>query len=244
MRLQGRVCVITGGAGGIGSGIAARFAAEGARVVIADRDRAKGEAAAGPLGALAVAADVTRPDDADRLIERVLQAHGRVDVIVNCAGIGNVGSVFETTPAAWDETLSVNLTGVFLVSRRAAIEMAKARAGKIVSIASITGIVGYAGRVAYCVSKAGVVMLTKAMALDCAPYNIQVNCISPGVVRTPMTEAALSDPAFLAEKLADIPLGRLGRPEDMAAAAVFLASPESDYITGHTLVVDGGMSVD
>jgi NAD(P)-dependent dehydrogenase (short-subunit alcohol dehydrogenase family) len=244
MRLNDRVSIIAGGAGGIGSSIAERFAAEGARVVIADRDEAGAAAVAARVGGTAIAMDVTRPDSVDALIERLLQAHGRIDAVVNCAGIGTLGSVFDTTPALWDETMATNLTGVFLLARRAAIEMAKVRRGKIVNVASITGIVGYAGRVAYCVSKAGVVMLTKAMALDCAPFNVQVNAICPGVVRTPMTEAALSDPAFLAQKLADVPLGRLGRPEDMAAAAAYLASDDSDFVTGHALVVDGGMSVD
>jgi meso-butanediol dehydrogenase / (S,S)-butanediol dehydrogenase / diacetyl reductase len=244
MRLNGRVSVIAGGAGGIGSSIATRFANEGSHVIVADRDAAGAEAVATRIGGTPVTVDVTRTDSVDALVENVLQAHGRVDALVNCAGIGRVGSVFDTTPASWDETISVNLTAVFLLGRRIAIEMAKARSGKIINVASITGIVGYAGRVAYCVSKAGVVMLTKAMALDCAPFNVQVNAICPGVVRTPMTEAALSDPAFLTQKLADVPLGRLGKPEDMAAAAAYLASSDADFVTGHALIVDGGMSVD
>jgi NAD(P)-dependent dehydrogenase (short-subunit alcohol dehydrogenase family) len=244
MRLKDRVSIIAGGAGGIGSSIAERFAAEGAHVIVADRDDAGAAAVATRVGGVAVATDVTSAKSVDALVERVLRLHGRVDAVVNCAGIGRLGSVFDTTPASWDETMATNLTGVFLLARRAAIEMAKVRSGKIVNVASITGIVGYSGRVAYCVSKAGVVMLTKAMALDCAPFNVQVNALCPGVVRTPMTDAALSDPAFLAQKLADVPLGRLGKPEDMAAAAAYLASGDADFVTGHALVVDGGMSVD
>jgi NAD(P)-dependent dehydrogenase (short-subunit alcohol dehydrogenase family) len=244
MRLQDRISIVAGGAGGIGSSIAERFASEGARVIIADRDAGRANAVASRVGGLSVTTDITRPESVDALVETVLGAYGRLDAVVNCAGIGKIGSVFDTTPALWDETMAVNLTGVFLLGRRAAIEMARARSGKIINIASITGVVGYAGRVAYCVSKAGVVMLTKAMALDCAPFNVQVNAICPGVVRTPMTEDALSDPAFLAQKLADVPLGRLGRPEEMAAAAAYLASRDADFVTGHALVVDGGMSVD
>ncbi|MDQ7858450.1 MAG: SDR family oxidoreductase [Armatimonadota bacterium] len=244
MRLGDRVCIVTGGASGIGRGIAARFRAEGARVVVADLDAAGAEVAARELGGLAVPTDVRDADAADRLVRTTLEACGRVDVLVNSAGIGRLGSALETTPEAWGEVLAVNLTGTFLVSRRAAQEMVAARRGKIINIASVAGLVGYAGRVAYCVSKAGVVMLTKAMALDCAPYGVQVNAICPGVVRTPMTEAALADPAALGEKIARIPLGRLGRPEDIAAAAVYLASPDADFVTGHALVVDGGMSVD
>ncbi len=244
MRLKDRVSIIAGGAGGIGSSIAERFAAEGAHVIVADRDDAGAAAVATRVGGVAVATDVTSAESVDALVERVLRLHGRVDAVVNCAGIGRLGSVFDTTPASWDETMATNLTGVFLLARRAAIEMAKVRSGKIVNVASNTGIVGYSGRVAYCVSKAGVVMLTKAMALDCAPFNVQVNALCPGVVRTPMTDAALSDPAVLAQKLADVPLGRLGKPEDMAAAAAYLASGDADFVTGHALVVDGGMSVD
>jgi NAD(P)-dependent dehydrogenase (short-subunit alcohol dehydrogenase family) len=244
MRLSDRVCIVTGGASGIGRAIAARFCVEGARVAVADVDAAGAEAAARELDGLAVPTDVRDAAAVDRLVRATLETFGRVDVLVNSAGIGRLGSALETSPEAWDEVLAVNLTGTFLVSRRVAQEMVAARRGKIVNIASITGLVGYAGRVAYCVSKAGVVMLTKAMALDCAPYGVQVNAICPGVVRTPMTEATLADPAALAEKIAGIPLRRLGRPEDVAAAAVYLASADSDFVTGHALVVDGGMSVD
>jgi len=244
MRLKGQVCIVTGGASGIGRGIAVRFAAEGAQVLIADRDGAGAEAVAGLLHAIAVPADVTVAGDVDRVVRSAVDAWGRIDVLVNSAGIGRLGSLLETTDDDWHEMLSVNLTGVFLTSRRVAAEMVRARRGKIITIASVAGLVGYAGRVAYCVSKAGVVMLTRAMALDCAPANIQVNAICPGPVLTPMTQATLSDPTARAAKIAEIPLRRLGQPEDMAAAAVYLASSESDFVTGHALVVDGGMSVD
>jgi NAD(P)-dependent dehydrogenase (short-subunit alcohol dehydrogenase family) len=238
------VAVVTGGASGIGRGIAERFAAEGARLVIADRNAPAAQAEAARLGATAVPTDVTDGGAVDRLVRQVMAAHGRIDVLVNSAGIGRLGSLLETTDDDWDAVLAVNLTGVFRTSRRVAVEMTRARRGKIISIASVTGLVGYPGRVAYCVSKAGVVMLTRAMALDCAPYNVQVNCICPGPVLTPMTRAGLADPQALAEKIADIPLRRLGQVEDMAAAAVYLASGESDFVTGHALVVDGGMSID
>jgi NAD(P)-dependent dehydrogenase (short-subunit alcohol dehydrogenase family) len=163
---------------------------------------------------------------------------------VNCAGVGQLGSLLETTDEAWNQTIAVNLTGVFLTSRRVASAMAQAGRGKIISVASVAGLSGYAGSVAYCVSKAGVVMLTRAMALDCAPYNIQVNAICPGPVLTAMTEATLSDPVRQAAKIAQIPLRRLGTPADMAGAAVYLASGESDFVTGHALIVDGGMAAD
>jgi NAD(P)-dependent dehydrogenase (short-subunit alcohol dehydrogenase family) len=187
---------------------------------------------------------VTRTGDVERLVTEVLVACGRVDVLVNCAGVGKLGGLLETTDEDWHNTLAVNLTGVFLCSRAAARAMSRTREGRIMSIASVVGVVGFPGRVAYCASKAGVLALTKAMALDCAPFNVQVNAICPGPVLTPMTAARFSDPDTLAEKLLEIPLRRLGQPADIAGAAVFLASPDASWITGHALVVDGGMSVD
>jgi 3-oxoacyl-[acyl-carrier protein] reductase len=238
------VAIVTGAASGIGRSIAARFAADGARVIIADRNLTGAEAAASAIGAEAVHTDVTRPGEVDRLFAGVRAQFGRLDVVVNCAGIGKMGSLLETTDEEWNEVLAVNLTGVFLCSRGAARAMAEARRGKIINIASVVGVVGFPGRVAYCASKAGVLALTKAMALDCAPLNVQVNAICPGPVLTPMTAARFADPETLAAKLTEIPLRRLGQPADIAAAAAFLASPEADWITGHALVVDGGMSVD
>ena len=140
--------------------------------------------------------------------------------------------------------MNLNVRSIFLMSQAIGKHsMIPRRQGKIINIASIAGIVGYPGRAAYCVSKAGVVMLTKAMALDCAPH-VQVNAICPGPVRTPLTEAALSDPDARARKIAEVPAERLGLPEDMAGAAVYLASADADFVTGHALVVDGGMSID
>jgi NAD(P)-dependent dehydrogenase (short-subunit alcohol dehydrogenase family) len=244
MRLQDRVAVVTGGASGIGRAIAIRFAGEGARVVIADLNRDGAAAVAAEIGGLVVPTDVTSTDEVERLVTGVLAGHGRLDILVNGAGVGRMGGLLETTDDLWHSTLAVNLTGVFLCSRAAARAMRPARAGKIISIASVVGVVGFPGRVAYCASKAGLLGLTKAMALDCAPFNVQVNAICPGPVLTPMTAARFADPDALAEKLLEIPLRRLGQPGDIASAAVFLASAEADWITGHALVVDGGMSVD
>ena len=243
MRLRDQVCLVTGAASGIGRGIAQRFRAEGGRVIVADRNGPGVAAVARELDGFSVAVDVADSSSVDRMVRTALDAHGRIDVVVNSAGIGRLASALETTNEDWDEHLAINLTGTFFVCRRVAAEMTARRRGKIINIASIAGIVGYPGRAAYCVSKAGVVMLTKAMALDCAPH-VQVNAICPGPVRTPLTEAALSDPDARARKIAEVPAERLGLPEDMAGAAVYLASADADFVTGHALVVDGGMSID
>jgi NAD(P)-dependent dehydrogenase (short-subunit alcohol dehydrogenase family) len=244
MQPEDRVAIVTGGASGIGRSIAGRLATDGVRIVIADRDLTRAESAAAEIDGTAVHTDVTRAGEVERLVARVRDQFGHLDVMVNCAGIGKMGSLLEATDDDWHQTLAVNLTGVFLCSRAAAREMTAARRGKIISIASVVGVVGFPGRVAYCASKAGVLALTKAMALDCAPFNVQVNAICPGPVLTPMTAARFSDPDVLAAKLTEIPLGRMGRPADIASAAAFLASSEADWITGHALVVDGGMSID
>ena len=243
MRLRDQVCLVTGAASGIGRGIAQRFRAEGGRVIVADRNGPGVAAVARELDGFWVAVDVADSSSVDRMVRTALDAHGRIDVVVNSAGIGRLASALETTDEDWHEHLAINLTGTFFVCRRVAAEMTARRRGKIINIASIAGIVGYPGRAAYCVSKAGVVMLTKAMALDCAPH-VQVNAICPGPVRTPLTEAALSDPDARARKIAEVPAERLGLPEDMAGAAVYLASADADFVTGHALVVDGGMSID
>ena len=239
MRLRDQVCLVTGAASGIGRGIAQRFRAEGGRLVVADRNGPGVAAVARELDGFWVAVDVADSSSVDRMVRTALDAHGRIDVVVNSAGIGRLASALETTDEDWHEHLAINLTGTFFVCRRVAAEMTARRRGKIINIASIAGIVGYPGRAAYCVSKAGVVMLTKAMALDCAPH-VQVNAICPGPVRTPLTEAALSDPDARARKIAEVPAERLGLPEDMAGAAVYLASADADFVTGHALVVDGG----
>ena len=243
MRLRDRVCLVTGAASGIGRGIAQRFHTEGGRVIVADRNGPGVAAVARELDGFSVAVDVADSSSVDRMVRTALDAHGRIDVVVNSAGIGRLASALETTDEDWHEHLAINLTGTFFVCRRVAAEMTARRRGKIINIASIAGMVGYPGRAAYCVSKAGVVMLTKAMALDCAPH-VQVNAICPGPVRTPLTEAALSDPDARARKIAEVPAERLGLPEDMAGAAVYLASADADFVTGHALVVDGGMSID
>lgn len=248
VKLKEKVCIVTGGASGIGRAISKGFVREGARIVVTDRDGPGAEATArmaSPDGrsAIAVVGDVTRDADVQRVVDRCVHQFSRVDVLVNSAGIGQLGTVVELTEQQWDEVISINLKGPFLFARRVLREMLKGGGGCVVNIASVAGIVASPGRAAYCASKAGLIMLTKAMALDYAKAGIRVNAICPGVIISPMTEKSLQDPIVRQEKLEKTPLGRLGMPEDIVPAAVYLASEDSAFVTGHVMVVDGGWTI-
>ena len=246
MSLKDKVAIITGAASGIGLAAARRFVAEGAKVVVADvqdASREVGEMTKQGGEALFVQADVSSEPQVDRLIERTVAAYGRLDVLVNCAGVELSKKITDTSEAEWDRLMSVNLKGVFLCSR-AAIPVMQRNGGVIVNVASELGLVGGSEIAAYCASKGGVVQLTKAMAIDHAGDGIRVNCVCPGPVSTPLLEAiirASSDPEeerrHIAEKTL---LKRLGRPEEIANVILFLASEESSYLTGSVVAADGG----
>jgi NAD(P)-dependent dehydrogenase (short-subunit alcohol dehydrogenase family) len=226
--------------------MAAAMAREDAKVAVIDRDLSGAEetvAAIARAGGSAVAlrADVSSADDVRAAFRRVEEVFGHLDILVNNAGMGQLGTVTELDHETWDTVMAVNVRSVFLCSR-AAIPLMPDTGGRIINVASVAGLVASGGRAAYCASKGAVVMLTRAMALDCAPLGITVNAICPGVVETHMTEASLADPAIRQEKLDKTPLGWLARPEDIAPAAVYLASPEASFVTGSCLVVDGGWS--
>jgi NAD(P)-dependent dehydrogenase (short-subunit alcohol dehydrogenase family) len=223
MRLEGRIAVVTGGASGIGAAAAAALAHEGARVTVLDL------AAPEPC-------DVTDASQVRAGMERA----GKVDVLVNAAGIAVRHPVQEEDEQAWDRCMAVNLKGIFLASKFALAQMP--RGGSIIHLSSVTGIVGVRDRAAYSASKGAIVSLTRNMALDYADRGIRVNCICPGFVRTPLLDGLLRDPDRTRRLVAMHPLGRLGEPGDIANAIVFLASAESNWITGHALVVDGGFS--
>ncbi len=244
MRLAGKVAVITGAKSGIGLATARLFAAEGAAVVLADIKDASEEAAETRGRCAAILVDVANGRSVEQLVDRTLKEFGRLDLLVNNAGVGLAKRITETDEAGWDRLMSVNLRGVFLCSKAAVLVMRENGGGVIVNVASELGIVGGSKIAAYCASKGGVVQLTKAMAVDHAGENIRVNCVCPGPVDTLLLQniiAAASDPA--AEELSIVSktlLRRLARPSEIASAILFLASDESSYMTGSIVAVDGG----
>jgi NAD(P)-dependent dehydrogenase (short-subunit alcohol dehydrogenase family) len=245
-RLAGKRAVVTGAASGIGRAIAARFAQEGARAVVLDVDGpALADLEAGLDGVEGHATvDVTDGAAVTEAVRAAADVLGGIDVVVNNAGIPMVGTVRDLTDDAWDRALDVDLKSVFLVSRAAWPHLEAAGGGVIVNTASIAGLVGTPGQAAYATAKAGVVMLTKSMALDGAAAGIRVNAVCPGFVATPMLErwlAGQEDPAQARAAVEAMhPLGRLGEPRDIADAFVYLASDEARWVTGTTLSVDGG----
>jgi NAD(P)-dependent dehydrogenase (short-subunit alcohol dehydrogenase family) len=246
--LQGKVALITGAGSGIGRAIAQLFAEEGAAVALADVDEPAGAAVAKEITgrggrACFVPTDVSRAEDCKRAVAETDAAFGALHLLVNCAGIIRRATVTELSEAEWDRVMDVNVKSVFLLSR-AAIPLLARTGGAILNIASCWGLAGGPRAAVYCASKGAVVLLTKAMAIDHAAQGIRVNCICPGDTDTPMLrqearEVGQAEAEFLADA-ARRPLGRLGRPEDIAQAALFLASDAAAFITGTSLVVDGG----
>lgn len=241
---QGKVAVITGASRGIGKSIAFALAAKGATIVAMDMDQSATDATVAELQAtgakaLAVVGNVTVTADVERMIDAAVEAFGRVDVLVNNAGITRDGLIMRMKDEEWDAVLNVNLKGAFVCTRTAFKVMSKQRYGRIINIASIVGQMGNAGQANYCASKAGLIGLTKSNAREMAKRNITVNAVAPGFIATAMTDA-LSD-KVRGELAAQIPLERLGSADDIANAVVFLASEASGYITGHVLAVNGGM---
>ena len=249
MRLQGKVALIIGGTSGIGLAIAQRYGKEGAAVVVASRSAAVVERTVASLraeGAQAdgVTCDIRHAQEVEQAVRYTLERFGQLDIAVTSAGVGNGGATApETDEETWQREIDVNIKGAFLLAKYAIPPM-ESRGGVIITIGSELGIVGTRNEVALCAAKGGVVNMTRALALDCAPMGIRVNCICPAAVETPMLERwfqSQSDPeGFRAEWAARHPLGRLGRPEDIAGAAVFLASDDAAWITGVILPVDGG----
>jgi NAD(P)-dependent dehydrogenase (short-subunit alcohol dehydrogenase family) len=244
MDLEGQTAIITGGGSGIGRAISRRLSRDGASVVLADVDRDGAEGTANDIvdqggDAIAIETDVSDSDDVDVLLDRTLDHFGRLDVLVNNAGIITRGPVTETSDGDWDDVVDVNLGGPFRCSRRAVPAMDGD--GVIVNVASVAGLVGRPNRSAYCASKGGVVNLTRQLSTELAGEGIRVNGVAPGMIATGMLADRLGPDETTREELAaEIPADRLGDPEDVAAVVSFLCSDEAAYVSGVTIPVDGG----
>jgi len=248
MSLREKNAIVTGSTKGIGSGFAKALAEQGANVVVVSRSQVDCDAMAAVLEkeygveTLGCACDVTRLDQIESLVQKSLERFGTIDILVNNAGTAITKRAEQITEADWDHVLNVDLKGVFFCAQAVGKAMIEQKKGKIINIASIFGIVGDKQILPYCVAKGGVLQMTRALALEWAKHNIQVNAICPGYVITPMNEADLQDERISAHILRKIAVRRYGEVGDMTGACVFLASEGSNYMTGQTIVIDGGWS--
>jgi NAD(P)-dependent dehydrogenase (short-subunit alcohol dehydrogenase family) len=233
MKLEGKVALVTGGGSGIGREIALAFAREGAKILIAEFDEASGKAVVSEIGEAArfQKCDVSQEGDIEAAIKATIDAFGGLDIVVNNAGVAN---------QEWDKTISINLTGVYYGCKHGAEAMASRGGGVIINLASILGLVGIGGTDPYVAAKHGVVGLTKNFAIAYARRGVRVNCINPGFIETPMTKNITEVPQIAEMIATQTPMGRMGTPEEIAKAALFLASDDSSFMTGAPLIVDGG----
>jgi NAD(P)-dependent dehydrogenase (short-subunit alcohol dehydrogenase family) len=248
-KLKGKIAIVTGAGQGIGKAISLELAKEGAKVVVSDInpkgiDDTVKEIKKSGAQAIGIRTDVAITEEVEKMVKETVEKFKTVDILVNNAGIFPFAPLLEMTDEQWNRVLDVNLKGCFNCTRAVAPIMVKKKRGKIVNIASIAAIVGFPNLVHYCASKGGVLGLTRAVALELAPH-INVNAIAPGYIRTPGTEATTKyiDEETAKRFIENSPLKRMGEPEDIAKAVVFLVSDDSDYITGETLVIDGGWTV-
>jgi NAD(P)-dependent dehydrogenase (short-subunit alcohol dehydrogenase family) len=250
-RLLGKTALVTGGGTGIGKAVALAFAREGAKVTVAGRRAKKLNEVVAEIekmggGALAVVCDVSLATDAQRAVAETAKRFGGMNVLVNNAGALHVGSVERTSEDEWDRLMAINVKGPFLLSRAALPEFRKAGGGVIVNVGSVLGLIAMKDRAAYCASKGGLTLLTKAMAVDHAAENVRVNCICPSLVETELVQELFYGNEFRdalrKQRIETIPLGRTGQPIDVAEMAVFLASDESSWMTGTAIPLDGGLS--
>ena len=247
--LSGKVAIVTGGSQGIGFAIAEGLAHSGATVVIANRRADAGEAAAlslktEKLDAIAIPVDISKLSSIDNLVKKTLDKFGKIDILVNNAGIVQRKPALDFTEAEYDRIMDTNLKGTFFCCLAVGREMVKRKTGKIINVSSTVSYVAQADRSVYAASKAGISHLTRALALEWAPYHVNVNAIGPGATHTDINRQYFKDhPEVLQAFINDIPMGRAGKVDDCIGAAVFLASPASDFITGQTILIDGGMTI-
>lgn len=246
MRLKDKVMIVTGGAAGLGKSIALRSAGEGADIVVADVDLAGAEAVAHEIEnlgrkALAVKLDVRNKEQVESMVDQAVQHLGEIDVLVNNAGIFSHSSFLDLKEEVWDRMLDINLKGSFLCSQAVLRYMvANKIAGSLIHMSSISGLIAFSGSAEYCASKGAILQLSKVLALEFGPYGIRSNAIAPGTFETQMNAWFMDDPEGRQNSLKGIPLGRFGKPGEIADAVVFLASNESAFMSGATLVIDGG----
>jgi NAD(P)-dependent dehydrogenase (short-subunit alcohol dehydrogenase family) len=248
MLLEGKVAIVTGGGSGFGKATSILFAKEGAKVAVVDYNEDGARKTAEEIKnaggeAIYVKADVSKEEDVKRFVEETVKAFGKLDIIFNNAGIYVPGNAEEQKTEDWDRIIDVNLRGVFFGCKYAIPEMKKNGGGVIINTASAAALIGFPEGIAYAASKGGIVALTRAVAVDYAKAGIRANVICPGTSETPITQQLLADEQFRQAFLAPIPMGRFGQPDDIAKAALFLASDLSSYITGATLPVDGGWTM-
>lgn len=241
-----KVVVVTGSTRGIGRGIAEEFAQSGAQVIIIGRTQSNVDEVVKNISAQGLAADgfacnITDANDVQETINKILDKHKRIDILVNNAGVTRDNLLLRMSESDWDEVITTNLKGVFLVSKVVSKVMLKAKQGKMINIASIIGITGNVGQSNYAASKAGVIAFTKSLAKELASRQITVNCIAPGYIKTDMTEQMTEEARDKIQK--SIPINRLGEVSDVAGICLFLASDRANFITGQTLVIDGGMAI-
>jgi len=250
-RMYGRVAIVTGGTSGIGRAIAKRFALDGVSVVVVGRDEQRGEKVADEIRsaggrAIFLKTDVADSNQVHMMVQSALSYFGRVDILVNSAGIVVTGPAEKVSEEDWDRVMDTNVKSVFLCTREVIPKMKENRNGIVINIGSMNGVQGFKGGMPYCASKAAVVMMTKIMALDYAPWNIRVNCINPGIVETPLFLSQFVGRADAEEAkratIERIPLRRFAKPEEIAELAAYLISEEASYLTGSILQIDGGVT--